>query len=331
MSNKHDNPNPIVHSTAESCVSPFKVIEIDHDPLIYKVVNPKAKRVLVEVDGVQNVLLCKKPRVISVDSDDEIDPSGETGAGLNDEVSKKLKEVVDHVLNDWADVIATAEVFDEGADMGVGFDVEVDVGGIGSSGDETDRFFSTGDWFGPTVDTNVGYNSYDSSDEEDEDFDPEENVMDEKSEAFVNGLVDEEKHFNEIDEEGDPINSLGKIGSNLFQKEQNQEGVNIPKVGQLNDKKRYRIWCCNEGTIGEECRFGTCGWHAWCSATNDHHTVKLRKFNDTYTCEADKDDKYRQARAPWVVDELEEYVRDHLNSKPVDIYNEIYHRYGHMA
>ncbi|KAF9619310.1 hypothetical protein IFM89_006497 [Coptis chinensis] len=28
-----------------------------------------------------------------------------------------------------------------------------------------------------------------------------------------------------------------------------------------------------------------------------------------------------------VVNELEEYVRDHPNSKPVNIYNEIYHRY----
>ncbi|KAF9600596.1 hypothetical protein IFM89_011125 [Coptis chinensis] len=64
------------------------------------------------------------------------------------------------------------------------------------------------------------------------------------------------------------------------------------------------------------------------SATQDYHSVKLRKPNDTHTCEADKDDKYRQVRALWVVDELKEYVKDHPNSKPVDIYNEIYHRYG---
>ncbi|KAF9600595.1 hypothetical protein IFM89_011124, partial [Coptis chinensis] len=111
-----------------------------------------------------------------------------------------------------ADVIATAKVFDEGANVGARFDMGVDVGSdvgdIGSYGDEVDKVFCIGDWFGPTIDTNTGYNSYDSSDEEDEGFYPEENVMDEDSEGFVTGLVDKEKHFNEIDE-GDPIDSLG--------------------------------------------------------------------------------------------------------------------------
>ncbi|KAF9596916.1 hypothetical protein IFM89_014480, partial [Coptis chinensis] len=324
ISNKYDNPNPIVQSSAKSCVSPFKVIDIDPDHSIHKIVNHKAKRVLVEVNGVQKVLLCKKPRVISVDSDGEAEPSGEASAGLNDEAFQMLEEVVDHVLTDWANVIDTAKVFNEGADVGARFDV----GDIGISSDEADKVFCTGDWFGPTVDTNARYNSYDSSDEEDENFNLEENVMDEDSEGFVTGLVDEEKHFNEIDEV-DPIDNLGKIGSNLFENEQKEDIVNIPTAGQLvkgmelrtmeecrkffkaygiqnrfnfrhnkNDEKRNRIWCCNEGTMGEECQFGTYGWYAWCSATQDHHTVKLRKFNDTHTFEADKDDKYRHARAP---------------------------------
>ncbi|KAF9600669.1 hypothetical protein IFM89_011252 [Coptis chinensis] len=57
-------------------------------------------------------------------------------------------------------------------------------------------------------------------------------------------------------------------------------------------------------------------------------TVKLRKYNDIHTYEADEENKVVQAKAPWVANELEAFARAHPTFSPVDLFNEIYHEYG---
>ncbi|KAF9610154.1 hypothetical protein IFM89_020286 [Coptis chinensis] len=53
-----------------------------------------------------------------------------------------------------------------------------------------------------------------------------------------------------------------------------------------NDKKRYIIYCIGKDHSDQEMVKG-CPRKVACSLTTDHHTVNLRKYVGTHTCEAD--------------------------------------------
>lgn len=60
----------------------------------------------------------------------------------------------------------------------------------------------------------------------------------------------------------------------------------------------------------------------------DKHTVKLRKFLDLHTCEVDPKHKFAQAKAPWVVSELEETFRSHPHFTPMNIQDAMFLKHG---
>ncbi|KAF9604906.1 hypothetical protein IFM89_011188 [Coptis chinensis] len=85
-----------------------------------------------------------------------------------------------------------------------------------------------------------------------------------------------------------------------------------------NDKERYFVIC----------KYKNCKWFVKCSKKINELTVKLRKYNDIHTCEADEENKVMQAKALWVANELEAFARAHPTFAPVDLFNEIYREYG---
>ncbi|KAF9612607.1 hypothetical protein IFM89_002203, partial [Coptis chinensis] len=93
-----------------------------------------------------------------------------------------------------------------------------------------------------------------------------------------------------------------------------------------NNTKRYRIYCIGEDHVDKE-MVKPCTWKVACSITRDHHTVKLRKFVGTHTCEADGKNHVKQAKAPWVAQVLEDFLRDHPNMKPLDVHKEVWRRF----
>ncbi|KAF9604772.1 hypothetical protein IFM89_010313 [Coptis chinensis] len=76
------------------------------------------------------------------------------------------------------------------------------------------------------------------------------------------------------------------------------------------------------------CKDKDCKWFVKCSKKINELIVKLRKYNDIHTCEADEENKVMQAKAPWVANELEAFARAHPTFAPVDLFNEIYREYG---
>ncbi|KAF9625988.1 hypothetical protein IFM89_028374 [Coptis chinensis] len=94
-----------------------------------------------------------------------------------------------------------------------------------------------------------------------------------------------------------------------------------------NDTKRYIIYCIGEDHADKEI-VKPCTWKVACSITRDHHTVKLRKFVGTYTCEANGKNHVKQAKAPWVAQVLEDFLRDHPNMKHLDVHKEVWRRFG---
>ncbi|KAF9619909.1 hypothetical protein IFM89_009691 [Coptis chinensis] len=70
------------------------------------------------------------------------------------------------------------------------------------------------------------------------------------------------------------------------------------------------------------CKDKDCKWFVKCSKKINELTMKLRKYNDIYTCEANEENKVMQAKA------LEAFARAHPTFAPVDLFNEIYCKYG---
>ncbi|KAF9594105.1 hypothetical protein IFM89_027423, partial [Coptis chinensis] len=215
------------------------------------------------------------------------------------------------------------------------------------------RYFQKFEAGGPCVDMRARYESTHLSDNEDEDYTPKED--DEHADDLVNEAIDLEE------EADDMINSLGNCTNNLYQEQYHSvedEDVKQELVLKLepgmqwksmeecrkflktlaiqnlfsfrqkqNDKKRYRIYCIGEDHSDQEMVKG-CTWKVACSLTIDNHTVKLRKYVGTHTCEADGKNHVVQAKAPWVATVLEDFLRDHPNMKHVDVHKEVFRRYG---
>ncbi|KAF9600986.1 hypothetical protein IFM89_014971 [Coptis chinensis] len=71
-----------------------------------------------------------------------------------------------------------------------------------------------------------------------------------------------------------------------------------------------------------------CTWMVACSFTTDNHTVKLRKYVGTHTCEVDGKNRVVQAKAPWVAIVLEDFLKDHPNMKLVYVHKKVFRRFG---
>ncbi|KAF9602039.1 hypothetical protein IFM89_024796, partial [Coptis chinensis] len=206
---------------------------------------------------------------------------------------------------------------------------------------------------GPCVDMRARYESTHSSDNEDEDYTPKED--DEHADDLVNEATDLEEEVDDV------INSLGNFTNNLCREQYHSvedEDVKQELVLKLeidmqwksmeecrkfiktlaiqnlfsfrqkqNDKKRYRIYCIGEDHSDQEMVKG-CTLKVGCILTIDNHTVKLKKYVGTHTCEADGNNHVVQAKAPWVATVLEDFLRDHPNMKHVDVHKEVFRRYG---
>ncbi|KAF9602048.1 hypothetical protein IFM89_024805 [Coptis chinensis] len=247
---------------------------------------------------------------------------------------KEIKQTAEDVVNEFAELFETGETFVDTIQS----DVSEDVVQNYESEDE---------------DAPGRYESTHSFDNEDEDYTPKED--DEHADDLVNEATD-------LEEEADGvINSLGNFTNNLYQEQYHSvedEDVKQELVLKLetgmqwksmeecrkflktlaiqnlfsfrqkqNDKKRYIIYCIGEDHSDQEMVKG-CTLKVACSLTTDNHTVKLKKYVGTHTCEADGNNHVVQAKAPWVATVLEDFLRDHPNMKPVDVHNEVFKRYG---
>ncbi|KAF9595227.1 hypothetical protein IFM89_038051, partial [Coptis chinensis] len=212
--------------------------------------------------------------------------------------------------------------------------------------DEHDRCFDMSNGVGPYMTQETCYVSKKESDEEDEDWDyDEEETSDDdisKLELVSEGEMDVDIQIDEF------VKSTG----NLYEVE-DSERIEDPALGttnfsltkdmtwrtilecrkfmkdmaiaqkfsfkqKKNDKTRYKLVCKDP----------ECKWFVNCSRKVDGHTLKLKLFNPTHTCEGDKNNKNVQAKAPWVANELEDFARAHPTFAPVDLHNEIYNEYG---
>ncbi|KAF9622027.1 hypothetical protein IFM89_029311, partial [Coptis chinensis] len=84
----------------------------------------------------------------------------------------------------------------------------------------------------------------------------------------------------------------------------------------------------NKSRIQLKCKDKECGWRVYCTVMSDKHTFKLRNFVETHTCEADEKNRNAQAKAPWVADKLEGFLRSHPQMRPKDLMLEVLNQFG---
>ncbi|KAF9624809.1 hypothetical protein IFM89_014194 [Coptis chinensis] len=211
---------------------------------------------------------------------------------------------------------------------------------------DNDRCFYVSNGVGPYMTQETCYMSEKESDEEDEDWDYNE---EEASDDDISKLELVSKGEMDVDIQ---IDEFVKSTRNLYEAKDN-ERIEDPALGttnfsltkgmtwrtilecrkfmkdmaiaqkfsfkqKKNDKTRYKLVCKDP----------ECKWFVNCSRKVDGHTLKLRLFNPTHTCEGDKNNKNVQAKAPWVANELEDFARAHPTFAPVNLHNEIYNEYG---
>ncbi|KAF9597811.1 hypothetical protein IFM89_021896 [Coptis chinensis] len=200
--------------------------------------------------------------------------------------------------------------------------------------DEQDRCFDMSNGVGPYMTQETCYVSEKESDEEDEDWDYDE---EEASDDDISKLELVSEGEMDVDIQ---IDEFVKSTRNLYEVEDN-ERIEDPALGttnfsltkgmtwrtilecrkfmkdmaiaqkfsfkqKKNDKTRYKLVCKDP----------ECKWFVNCSRKVDGHTLKLRLFNPTHTCEGDKNNKNVQAKAPWVANELEDFARAHPTFAP---------------
>ncbi|KAF9617611.1 hypothetical protein IFM89_037674 [Coptis chinensis] len=177
------------------------------------------------------------------------------------------------------------------------------------------------------VDQETCYVSEKEYDEEDEDWDYDEEEASEASDDDISKLelvLEEENERIEDPALGTTNFSLtkGMAWITILECRKFMKDMTIAQKFSFkhknNDKTRYKLVCKDPG----------CKWFVNYSRKVDGHTLKLRLFNPTHTCEGDKNNKNVQAKAPWVANELEDFGRAHPTFAPVDLHNEIYNEYG---
>ncbi|PIA26876.1 hypothetical protein AQUCO_08600027v1 [Aquilegia coerulea] len=86
-----------------------------------------------------------------------------------------------------------------------------------------------------------------------------------------------------------------------------------------NDPSRFRL----------KCKDSTCKWYISCyRAGKNDCTMVLYKFYDVHTCASLGKNTHTHAKAPWVAEEVYDYMVTHPESQPKDIKREIYKMYG---
>ncbi|KAF9602403.1 hypothetical protein IFM89_027532 [Coptis chinensis] len=158
-------------------------------------------------------------------------------------------------------------------------------------------------------------------------FELENNIVDNDDvyNIFHNDAMDDANDEGEMDVDLQ-IYEFVKYTRNLYGAEEN-EGIENPTLGTTNfslAKGRMIRQDISWFVIKDP----ECKWFVNCSRKVDGHTLKLRLFNSTHTCEGDKNNRNVQAKAPWVANELEDFARVHPTFALVDLHNEIYNEYG---
>ncbi|KAF9615955.1 hypothetical protein IFM89_027303 [Coptis chinensis] len=223
--------------------------------------------------------------------------------------------------------------------------------GGASEDDEVDMFIQVGVEYGSSIKLTIGYISEPSSDEEDIDFMP--NPKDKgDNDDEVHDLVDEQLDLDgdNIDEDDD-ISSFVKLPKNLYASEEQERVEGNPSTEtrwQLLPKMEWRTYkecrefmknlaiyqkfsyeqVRNNKRIQLKCKDKECGWRVYCTVMSDKHTFKLRNFVETHTYEADEKNRNAQAKAPWVADKLEGFLRSHPQMRPKDLMLEVLNQFG---
>ncbi|KAF9587565.1 hypothetical protein IFM89_004023 [Coptis chinensis] len=203
---------------------------------------------------------------------------------------------VDHVSTQGEEIVDYGMAFE---DL---FDNEVEEFDAGvSEDDKVDRVLEVRHTFGPHALIQNGYISAASSDSEDEKF-----ILNDDESDSGNDVVPELVH-SEDDVSDDEVRSFVKMAKNQYEAEDNErnDGPKNAVVG-MQLVVRWRVFCSLSGK----------------------HTFKLRTFVPTHTCEADETNKYDQAKTPWVVDKLEEYMIAHPNLSPKDLMAQVLYEFG---
>ncbi|KAF9616167.1 hypothetical protein IFM89_028633 [Coptis chinensis] len=193
-----------------------------------------------------------------------------------------------------------------------------------SENEEGGRYFEKFQTGGPCVDMRCGYVSNQSTEyDHDDDFTPQDVEKDE----VVCNLVNEATNL----EEGadDVIDSLGLGTSNLYQ------GESIPSVEDedIKEDNKLKLEPGMQWKLMPECRsylksLAIQDIFSFKKKQNDTKDLNLLKFVGTHTCEADGKNHVKQAKAPWVAQVLEDFLRDHPNMKPLDVHKEVWRRFG---
>ncbi|KAF9592196.1 hypothetical protein IFM89_012772 [Coptis chinensis] len=185
-------------------------------------------------------------------------------------------------------------------------------------------------------DAGNGYISPASSDSEEEKF-----ILNDDESDSGNDVVPELVH-SEDDVSDDEVRSFVKMAKNQYEAKDNErnDGPRNAVVGMqlvvgmewkthkeyrqfmkdlaIDQKFTYHQIKNDKQRLKLRCKDFECRWSVFCSLSSKH-TFKLMTFVPTHTYEADETNKYDQAKTPWVVDKLEEYVRAHPNLSPKDL------------
>ncbi|CAI9765416.1 unnamed protein product [Fraxinus pennsylvanica] len=84
------------------------------------------------------------------------------------------------------------------------------------------------------------------------------------------------------------------------------------------DLIRYIAKCAAEG----------CPWHIRAVKLPNAPTFAIRSLEGTHTCGKNAHNGHHQASVDWIVNFIEERLRDNINYKPKDILHDVYKQYG---
>ncbi|KAF9596744.1 hypothetical protein IFM89_013291 [Coptis chinensis] len=282
----------------------------------------------------------------------QLSPCEDEDAYEGIQVDEGIQQTAEDVANDFAELFETGEAFvDAVEEASAQEENNGEVQNDDSEDEKGGRYFEKFQTGGPCVDMRCGVSNQSTEYNDDDDFTPQDVDEDEAVCNLVNEATNLEERADDV------IDSLGLGTSNLYQDEPipSVEDEDIKEDNKLklepgmqwksmpecrsylkslaiqdifsskqkqNDTKRYIIYCIGEDHADKE-MVKSCTWKVACSITRDHHTVKLRKFAGAHTCEANRKNHVKQAKAPWVAQVLEDFFRDHPNMKPLDVHKEV--------
>ncbi|KAF9601911.1 hypothetical protein IFM89_023975 [Coptis chinensis] len=323
MPNDESSKNVIVDLTTsqpmpndESTRNVIVDLTTSKQPILTKKPNAKLPRIVVLLkDEIPKTFLQSKLNFSYFESqsdEDDVEPILEASDESLDEGFKddrgegglalKVKACVEEVLYQFNDLFESGKAFESQSQSED--DVEHGNNDIffgGSSDDENDRQFEVVARFSPcNQDTfNLGDPE---SEKEDEDWDP---VDAHSSETSEGSLVSNNE------EEDTKMNNFVISTRNCYVEEDNERTDNPEAIVSKKNLKLKTIYKRYDSL-----------------PQINELTMKLRKYNDIYTCEANEENKVMQAKAPWAVNELEVFARANPTFAPVDLFNEIYCKYG---